>query len=308
MHRQHSSTRKRSRSFAVITDSGADITDVDLERLDIHMVPCRIQFGDRGYMDKVSISTDEFYTELKNNPLHPTTSQPAPGDFRRQFQFLASHFSDVVSINLTSAASGTYEGARAAAARSDAPGRIHVIDSLNASVGQGQLVVMAAEYAALGHSVEDMLRVLRERIPKTKTFAIMQDLKYAVRGGRLPPWIKLMADLMRLTPVICTKPNGRIKVGGYWFGRSRRVKRFAKFIAGNFPDDVSVQISVGHASCLGDATQLAAEIKKRVPHSRDATICDMGTAIGVHGGPGTLIVSARPVDLLDIASGESGFY
>ncbi len=305
MHRQHSSTRKRSRSFAVITDSGADITEVDLERLDIHMVPCRIQFGDRGYMDKVSISTDEFYTELKNNPHHPTTSQPAPGDFRRQFQFLASHYSDVVSINLTSAASGTYEGARAAAARTDAPGRIHVVDSRNASVGQGQLVVMAAECAALGHSVEDTLRVIRERLPITKTFAIMYDLKYAVRGGRLPRWIKIMADLMRLTPVICVKPTGRIEVGGYWFGRSRRAKRFAKFVAGYYSDEDSVQISVGHASCLDDATQLAAELAKRIPHANAITVCDMGTAIGVHGGPGTLIVSTRLFDLLDVASANS---
>ena len=83
-----------------------------MERLDIHMVPCRIQFGERGYLDKVSITIDEFYAELQSNPHHPTTSQPAPGDFRRQFQFLASHFDDVLSINLTGAASGTYDAAR----------------------------------------------------------------------------------------------------------------------------------------------------------------------------------------------------
>ncbi|MEJ2385236.1 MAG: DegV family protein, partial [Xanthomonadales bacterium] len=115
------------RPFAVIVDSGADISDADMERLDIHMVPCRIQFGDHGYLDKVSITIDEFYAELASSPVHPTTSQPAPGDFRRQFQFLAGHFDDVVSINLTSVASGTYEAARLAASRTDAPGRIHVI-------------------------------------------------------------------------------------------------------------------------------------------------------------------------------------
>jgi hypothetical protein len=56
MHRQQHSTRERSHRFAVITDSAADILDEDIERLDIHMVPCRIQFGDRGYLDKVSIT------------------------------------------------------------------------------------------------------------------------------------------------------------------------------------------------------------------------------------------------------------
>jgi dihydroxyacetone kinase-like predicted kinase len=78
MHRQQHATHNRSRRFAVITDSGADISDADMERLDIHMVPCRIQFGDHGYLDKVSITIDEFYEELETNPHHPTTSQPAP--------------------------------------------------------------------------------------------------------------------------------------------------------------------------------------------------------------------------------------
>lgn len=73
-----------------------------MERLDIHMVPCRIQFGDRGYLDKVSNTTDEFYFEFKNNRHHPTTSQPAPGDFRGQFQFLATECADAgLSIDAT---------------------------------------------------------------------------------------------------------------------------------------------------------------------------------------------------------------
>ncbi len=208
MHRQQSATHNSSRSFAVITDSGADICDEDMERLDIHMVPCRIQFGDRGYLDKVSIAAEEFYDELKNNPHHPTTSQPAPGDYRRQYQFLASHFSDVVSVSLTSAASGTYQGAVSASKRSDAPGRIHVVDSLNASVGQGQLTVLAAECAAAGISVEKTLRIIREQVPITRTFALLHDLGYAVRGGRLPQWVKTMTDVLRMTPVIAVKKDG----------------------------------------------------------------------------------------------------
>ena len=182
MHRQQHSTHAGAKPFAVITDSGADISDDDMERLDIHMVPCRIQFGDRGYLDKVSITTEEFYHELEDNPRHPTSSQPAPGDFRRQFQFLASHFSDVLSINLTSRASGTYEGARSAAKRCDAPGRIHVLDSLNASVGQGQLVVLAAECAAAGIGIEETIRIIRSQVPETRIFALLNHLGYAVRG------------------------------------------------------------------------------------------------------------------------------
>lgn len=296
MHRQQHATQARKRKFAVITDSGADIDDDDLERLDIHMVPCRIQFGNRGYLDKVSISTDEFYAALRSNPNHPTTSQPAPGDFRRQFQFLASHFSDVLSINLTSMASGTYESARAAAERTEAAGRIHTVDSRNASVGQGQLVVLAAEYAAAGLSVDAALQAIRAQIPRTRTFALLHDLKFAVRGGRVPRWVRTMAELMRVTPVICTKPDGRISLGGCLLGRRKRIAKFARFVAKYCDADSAVDIRVGEAMCADDARRLSEALQSRLPNIRSLKTCPLGTALGVHGGPGTLLVSMRPVE------------
>jgi len=296
MHRQQSSTHGLSKTFAVITDSGSDITDDDMERLDIHMVPCRIQFGDRGYLDKVSITTDEFYEELRNNPHHPTSSQPAPGDFRRQFQFLASHFSDVLVISLTSRASGTFEGAQSAAKRSMAPGRIHVLDSRNASMGQGQLTVLAAECAAKGLSIDTSIAFLESQVPKVRTFALLKDLKYAVRGGRLPQWVKTMADLMRVTPVICIKPSGKIGLGGCLLGRRDRIRKFAQFIASHVKDGERVEIGIGQAICPEDAEELALELKQRSASIDSLKICGLGTGIGVHGGPGTLIVSFRPAE------------
>ena len=294
MHRQQSSVHELSKTFAVITDSGADITDDDMERLDIHIVPCRIQFGNRGYLDKVSITTDEFYEELANNPHHPTTSQPAPGDFRRQFQFLASHFSDVLVVSLTSAASGTYEGALSAAKRSKAPGRIHVLDSRNASMGQGQLTVLAAECAAKGLSIDASIEFLESEVPKVRTFALLKDLKYAVRGGRLPQWVKTLADLVRLTPVICVKPSGRIGLGGCLLGRRKRISKFAAFIASHVKAGEAVEIGIGQAICPEDAEKLALELKQRIPSIDKLKICGLGTGLGVHGGPGSLIVSFRP--------------
>ena len=217
MHQQLASRHNDVRRFAVITDSAADIADEDMERLDIHMVPCRIQFGDRGYLDKISISTEAFFAELKTNPNHPTTSQPAPGDFRRQYQFLASHFSDVISISLTARVSGAFQAAVSAAGRVNATGQIRVVDSRNASTGQGLLAVFAAECAAAGSTVDDTLNAIESLIPETLTFALAKDLRFAVRGGRIPRYIKVIADLLRLTPVIRTVADGRIATAGFFF-------------------------------------------------------------------------------------------
>ncbi len=302
MHRQQHSTHDTRRRFAVITDSAADIPDEDMERLDIHLVPCRIQFGSHGYLDKVSITSNEFYAELKSNPDHPTTSQPAPGDFRRQFQFLASHFEDVLSINLTDAVSGTYEGARLAAARSSAQGRIHVIDSKSASLGQGQLAVLAAECADRGIDIETTIALINEQIPKTRTYALLQDLRYAVRGGRIPGWVKTVADLLRLKAILRTTADGRVTVGGFQLGSHNRTARFAKFIARRAPKGQPIEVGIAHAICEKDAKELAEQIRSRLPAVQKLTLSELGTAIGVHGGPGTLLVSFNPsVSTQDVA-------
>ena len=295
MHRQtHSSHHDTARQFAVITDSAADIADEDLERLDIHIVPCRIQFGERGYLDKVSITAEEFFSELATNPHHPTTSQPAPGDFRRQYQFLASHFADVISINLTSTASGTYEAARSAAERTNAPGQIHVIDSRNASLGQGQLVVFAAECAAAGYDVDTTLAAIDQLLPKTHTYALLDDLRYAVRGGRVPPWVRTVARLLRLTVVLRTMADGRVAAGNFFLGKRKRNYRFARLVARRSMEYPAVRVAIAHALCADDAAELAQLLHRMLPKIERLSMTQLGAALGVHGGPGTLLVAVQP--------------
>jgi len=294
MHRQLHLSHDATRKFAVITDSVADITDEDMERLNIHMVPARIQFGSRGYLDKVSITTEEFFAELATNPNYPTTSQPSPGDFRRQFQFLASHFSDVISINLTAAVSGTFAAAELAAARTNAHGQIHVINSRNASMGQGQLVVFAAECAKAGVRAEKTLAAIEALVPLTRTFALLSDLRYAVRGGRLPAWVKTVADVLRFIPIIRTTTDGRIATASFMLGKRNRISRFARHIARQVANDGALNIGIGHAICPDDAAELECHLRKQIAEISRLSVTSLGAGFGVHGGPGTLLVSTQP--------------
>ncbi len=294
LHRQQSSSHKEQRNFAVITDSTADIADSDMDRLDIHMVPCRIQFGDRGYLDKVSITTEEFYERLENDPNHPTTSQPAPGDFRRQFQYLAGHFADVISVNLSSAASGTYEAARSAAGRTDAAGDIHVIDSLNVSVGQGLLAVFAAECANEGLSAATTIAAVESLIPETHTYGVLGNIDYAVRGGRIPKWVKLIAASMRVTPVVRTTADGMIKLSTCLFGRRKIPERFAKYVADQVRDKGPIVIAAGHAVSPDRLAIVETTLRDTLQDIHRLSIAELGTALGVHGGPGTLMIATQP--------------
>jgi len=294
MHRQAHSSHDAAKQFAVITDSAADIADEDMERFDIHMVPCRVQFGDRGYLDKVSITAEEFFSELATNPHHPTTSQPAPGDFRRQFQFLASHFADVISVNLTAAASGTYEAARSAAERINAPGRVHVINSRNASLGQGLLAVFAAECARAGLSADRTIAAIEALIPQTSTYGLLSDMTYAVRGGRLPRWVKTVAWLLHVTPFIRTTSDGHVAASGFAFGKRNRVKKFARHVARRVRSLDALSIAIGHATCHDDARELERRLRQELPQIKRLTIAELGAGLGAHTGPGTLIISTQP--------------
>jgi len=293
MHRQQHSTHHVAGRFAVITDSAADIAEEDMERLDIHMVPARIHFGDRGYLDKVSITPDEFFSELASNPNHPTTSQPSAGDFRRQYQFLASHFPDVIAISLTGRVSGTLQAARAAAERSGAGGKVHVVDTLNASVGEGLIAVFAAECGQAGLDVATTLRAIGEIIPRTTSFALIKDLRYGVRGGRIPKSVKFVADLLRLSPVLRTTADGRVAAVAMLPGRRNPLPRFARYVARHSRTDVEQRIAIGHAQCRADAEELERLLRELLPNIVESRVTALGSALGVHGGPGALVVAVQ---------------
>lgn len=282
----------RNRHVAVVTDSAADVPEDALERLELHTVPVRVHFGARSYLDKVSVSLEEFYRELARSPEHPKTSQPPPGDFRRLFEFLLSHYESVVSVNLSSRVSGTCNAARSAAARLPA-GRVTVIDSGNASLGQGLLAVYAAECAQAGYGAEEVAAAVRAAALRTRTFGLLARLDFAVRGGRVSPLVKRLAELFGFAPVIANLPGGRIGPGGIIFGRRALRPRFAAFVRRRMRAAACYRIAVGHADAEAEGRALLAEITAGLPNVESTYLAALGTALGVHGGPGMLVVGVQ---------------
>jgi DegV family protein with EDD domain len=289
MQRQQHSAHLTVRRVAVVTDSAADIPFDEMDRLDIHMVPIRVHFGDRSYLDKVGITAEEFFAEIERNPRHPTTSQPPPGDFRRQFEFLASHFDSVVSVNLTRQVSGTCGAAEAAATRVSTHGKVTVVDSLNASLGQGLVAMYAAECAQAGYDAARVIDATRAIVPRTHTFGLVGSLEYAVRGGRVPRWVKNVADALQLMPILHNDRKGRVTAGGVLFGRERLKEKFARFVRRRMRKDVPYRLLVGHANCEADGQWLLEQLTTGNVVYRRLLPC--GTAFGVHGGPGLLVAA-----------------
>ena len=295
MKKQNKIIKNQNKSFAVITDSAADITDEDIEELDINIIPIRIQLGQKSYLDKVTITPDEFFKELLVNTAQPTTSQPSVGEFRRHFQYLASHYNNVLSISVTGSISGTLQASESAAKKIKADGNIFTYNSLNASLGQGQIAVYAAKCAKNGKDIHSTLEELNTIRKNTKTFGLIPNLKYAVQGGRVPKTVKLIADIFRLTPILVSTDDGFIVTKKFLFGKNHILKRFAKYIAKNTSCNKKINISIGHAIAYEDAKTLKKFLETEIEQINELKITELGTAIGVHGGPGAIVVGVQTI-------------
>lgn len=278
---------------AIVTDSGGDIPADEVERLGIHVVPVRLSFGDREYLDGVSLAPEDFYRMLGESDEDPLTSQPPAQDFARVYSLLTSHGYGVISIGLSEQLSGTTAAARQAAARPET-GDVLVIDSLSATAGQGLLAMAAAEAALKGWPRAQVEALLRELIPRTRVFGVVDDLKFAVRGGRVPAWVKRIADILHISPVLTANPEGKMGLSGFHFGLGANPEKLARTIVKKMEQDVMYRVLIAHAnnkSGAGVARQLILEQHPRV-HS--CHITEAGPALGVHFGPGGLIAGFTP--------------
>lgn len=296
MQAQQVSARSGAGTVAVVTDSAADLPEELLTSMDIHTVPVRIHFGAHSYLDKVSLDTSEFYRLMAESEVHPTTSQPPPGDFRRLYQILASHQAGIVSIHVTGWGSGTFQAAQSAAARTAAHAPVVAVDSRNVSIGQGLIALRAAELAAQGCSVEEITRALEGIIANTRAWALLGSIEHAVRGGRVPPSKRIIARLLRLEPILATFPDGRIGTAGALLGHRNRIQRFARWVAKHAGPPAGQRLAVGHADAPQAAAELLAALQARMPGLEQAFVTEIGTALGVHGGPGTLVVALQRLD------------
>ncbi len=293
MSLQQRAARGDRPAVAVVMDTAGDIAESDMERYGIFVVPIHIHFGDKSFLDKVTLTPEQFYAELQSNPHHPKTSQPPPGDFRRLYQFLGSHHQAVVSVHVSAKVSGTLQAAESAANRSSDSGPVVAIDSRNASLGQGMIALYAAEMAEAGFDLDQIVIRMEKVISRTRTFGLLQDMRYAVRGGRVPRYRKVIADMFRLNPVLTNFPDGRIAAGGFIFGRHRSVERFARFIAARTDVGKTYRIGVGHADNPDEADRLLQILGDSLPSVSSHFTTEVGTALGAHGGPGTLVVALQ---------------
>ena len=290
MLRQQHDAHGIHEEIAVLVDSGCDLSEKNLREFNIHMIPVRLNFGNEHFVDKVTITSSEFWEKLDSNPHHPQTSQPTPGDFLRQYQLLSSHYKQAISLHIPANLSGTFQSATLAAQKmDDMP--ISILDSRNGSIGIGLIAIRIAEAVKAGKSIEEILIIANHAIKNTSLYLGLKTLEYGVRGGRVPNSVKKIADLLRINPILSFTPRG-IKSVGKTFGRKNIIKKFKHYVEKSTNFEQPLRIGISHANCEEIALEYKEEFSKRIG-KENVFISEIGPALGAHAGPGGMVIATQ---------------
>jgi DegV family protein with EDD domain len=171
--------------------------------------------------------------------------------------------------------------------------KIQTLDSGTAALGEGLIAMRAAEVAAAGGDAEAVKQAAMDSAGRTRTWGLLVTLEFSVRGGRVPRWVKIVADLLRLTPVLAVRSGGSLGIGGVLFGRRNPYRRFGKLLRRRLDPSRRWRIGISHANAPEGAVQVRDAIAEGLPRAEILPVIPLGTALGVHGGPGCIVVAAQ---------------
>jgi DegV family protein with EDD domain len=285
----------------IVTDSSCDIPPEIVQTLDIVVVPMNIHFGTETVQEGVTMTTHEFYERLLRDAPSlqadpskaPKTSQPSPGIFMQIYQKIAEGSKEIISIHVSSALSGTYNAALNAARQMNETKDAHitVIDSRNASMCLGWMVIAAAEAAQRGESSAEIINLALDMIPRLHIPSMLDTLEYVRFSGRIGKAQAFLGTLLNVKPILGIEggeviPIERARSKGKALERLVDITRhYAPF------EDVAVM----HTHAPETVQELVDMLAPYHPRER-IIISETCAAIGAHVGPGALaacVVSSK---------------
>jgi DegV family protein with EDD domain len=271
----------------IVTDSGSDLPLELAKKLGITIVPVYICFGDKAYKDGVDIGPDELYEKLVKGPIYPTTTQPKPADFAEVYTALAKETDAIVSIHLPTKVSGTYNAAVQGIDIAKPRCEVHVLDSLSVSAGIGLIAIAAAQVANKGGKVAEVLEETRKAISKTQMRGLLDTLQYLLKGGRITRARALVGTLLNVKPIL-TMRHGELVQAGMARSYAKGLEQVLEFVK-NYPNLREVGIA---QSTVPEEAERLKKMLGSVIDEKHILMTRIGAGLGVHGGPGTIVVGA----------------
>lgn len=275
----------------LITDSASDLSDELYQAHHVAVTPFYVTFDKQVYYkERIDISISEFFKRLRTENVFPSTSLPTAMDYEEIFRSYLQQERDIVCLCITAKFSGSYQNAVAAAnqLRLEYPGRdIYVIDSLQASGGQGVTLLQMIKMKQAGYSAAQITQRVEELKPTSRVFLTVDSLKYLQKGGRIGKVSALAGTLLQIKPIIVQK-DGELNPVAKVRGRQKALDRIVEMARAYVGDraDAFAYILL-HADCREEALPVGAKMKS-MGINLELPIQDLGVTVGSHTGP-TLI-------------------
>lgn len=278
-------------SVKIIVDSTVDLTPDAKER--IKAVPLAVRFGDQEFQDGVTITAEQFYEMLVKSEELPTTSQPTPALFEDAYQEAVDAGHEVVCITISSRLSGTYQSATIAA--EEFPGKVFVLDSRTAAIGAGVLAQYALQLADQGMGAEEILHCLIEKRKQVRLYFMVDTLEYLKKGGRLSSAVAVVGGLLNIKPILHVDGNGEIQMLSTARGMKKAFATLTDLSEKEGGPDSEKPVMMGFTGSSDE------NMRKYLEENKAQWTCDagktiIGSAIGVHVGPGAVAVSFFSVE------------
>lgn len=277
-------------SVMLISDSACDMTQAEAKQAGVTVLPLKTMIDGVEYLDGVTISTQEFYEKLESCQKLPTTSQLSPAEFADAIRPAVEKGDDVVIITVAGKLSGTAQSAAIAAG--DIGGNVWVVDSGNATIGQGILLQYAIRLRDQGLSGGEIARELERAKTRVRLLARVDTLEYLMRGGRLSRGAAFAGTLLHIKPVICLEA-GELHVLGKARGARQSSNMLTEFIQKSGGIDFSMPVMLAFSG-LDDALLREYIDNSRAlweGHLEGLPVTMIGSTISTHAGPGAIAVA-----------------
>jgi DegV family protein with EDD domain len=271
----------------IITDSDASLPSTKLKELGILCAPIGINFGNDTYISGETIDDIQCFQMIDEKQQLPTTSAPNPQAYVELYSEAFRQGADtIICITVSSKMSSTYESAEKA--RESFPGKdIHVIDSLNLSMGQGFMVLEAVEAAAHGADAEEIKAIVKQTGEKLHTFAILPTLKYLYLGGRVTRLEASLAETFEIKPTLTVK-DGKLAI----LEKNRTLKRAVKHMI-NHVNKIAQKkkiekMVVIHVNEPTGAENLITTLRENITCPETIEVIKLSAGLSVHTGAGLI--------------------
>ena len=276
---------------AVVTDSTAYLPTGAAEEHDIGVVPLQVTIGDRHGDEGIDIGPHDVEQALHDRGTIMQTSRPSPIRFREAYDAAVEQgASAIVVITLSAALSGTFESAEMAAKECSV--EVHAVDSRSTAMGLGFAVLAAARLAATGASVGAVAERARRMAADTRALFCVDTLEHLRRGGRIGAVRALVGTAFSVKPILHIE-DGEIglleKVRTASRARTRLVD-LAVMAAG----ERDVDLALHHVTTDHPPTEIAEQLRDRLPRLRSIVTSPLGAAVAAHVGPGVVGVIVAP--------------